>query len=142
MPHCNKTLMNAYKLRFACGTAGYEKILWQKLPFPCIRTLTKKLENLKFTSTIITEVFEFLKIKIAHFVKDLHKNCMIVLDEMTPGKFYDTSTNMYVGNVTLVGHNHSEIATHALIIILAGLGAKWKQVIRYDLMGNSVKGAI
>ena len=44
---CNETLLNAYKLKFACGTAGYEEILRQKLPFPCIRTLTKKLENFK-----------------------------------------------------------------------------------------------
>ncbi|XP_076665372.1 uncharacterized protein LOC143367443 [Andrena cerasifolii] len=44
---CNETLMNAYKLRSACGTAGYEEILRQKLPYPCIRTLTKKLKNFK-----------------------------------------------------------------------------------------------
>ncbi|XP_011860451.1 PREDICTED: uncharacterized protein LOC105557743 [Vollenhovia emeryi] len=128
MPHwCNQTLMNAYKLRFACGTAGYEEILKQKLPFPCIRTLTKKLENLKFNSgTVITEIFDYLKIKIAHFEKDLYKDCMIVLDEMSisPGRFYDISTNMFVSNVTLVGHDYTATATHALVIMLAGLGAR------------------
>lgn len=82
-------MTNAYKLRFACGSAGYEEILRQKFPFPCIRILTRKLENLKFTSgTVITEIFEFLKIKIAHFEKDIYEDCMIVLDEMsiTSGK--------------------------------------------------------
>lgn len=67
---------------------------------------------------------------------------MIVLDEMSiiPRSFYDTSTNMFVGNITLVGHDHIATATHALVIMLAGLGARWK-VVRYDLTGNSVKDA-
>ena len=65
--------MNAFKLRFACGTAGYEEILRQNLPCPCIRTLTKKLENFKFSSgTTTSEVFEFLKIKIRHFDRDIY----------------------------------------------------------------------
>ena len=42
----NETLMNAVKLRFACGTAGYQEILRQNLPYPCIRTLTKKIRKL------------------------------------------------------------------------------------------------
>lgn len=115
----------------------------QKLPFPCIKTLTKKLENLKFiTGLPINKVLEFLKIKISCFEKDIYRDCMIVLDEMsiTPGSFYDTSTNMYASNVTLFGHDHTETATHALVIMLVGIAAKWKQVIRYDFTGDSVKG--
>jgi len=115
--------MNAYKLHIDyIGTAGYEEILRQKLFLPCIKT--KKLENLKFTNgMIITEILKLLKIKIINFEKVLYKDCMIVLDEMsTPGWFYDTSTNTFVGNVTLVGHNHTVTATHALVIMLAGLG--------------------
>lgn len=140
---CNATLLNAYKLRFACGTSGYEEILRQKLPFPCVRTLTKKMENLKFNSgVIIDEVLDFLKIKICHFDNDLFKDCAIVMDEMsiTPGTFYDTSTNTFLGNVTLLGQDVTQTATHALVIMLAGLSARWKQVVRYDFTGDSVQG--
>ena len=115
----------------------------QNLPYPCIRTLTKKLENFKFSSGIISnEVYEFLKIKIRQFDKDIYKDCMLVLDEMsiTPGSFYDTSTNSFIGNVTLSDHDETKTATHALVFMLAGLGARWKQVVRYDFTGDSVNG--
>ncbi|XP_012143761.2 uncharacterized protein LOC100879234 [Megachile rotundata] len=38
----NKQITNTYKLRLACGTTGYKEILHQNLPYPCIRTMTKK----------------------------------------------------------------------------------------------------
>ena len=142
---CNETLVNAFKLRFAGGTSGYNEILRQKLPFPSVRTLTRKLENLKFTAgTAISEVFHFLKIKVDHFTNEIFKDCIIILDEMsiTPGNFYDTSSNTFIGNVTLEGHDQTQTATHALVIMLAGLGARWKQVVRYELTGDSVNGAL
>ena len=142
---CTKTLLNGFKLRFACGTSGYETILKLKLPFPCVRTLSKKMENLKFRpGAIIDEIFEFLRIKINSFEKDLYKDCMIVLDEMsiTPGNFYDVSTNTFLGLVTLPGHDQTETATHAQVIMIAGLGARWKQIVRFDFTGDSVNGRI
>jgi len=47
-------------------------------------------------------VFEFLRIKVLSFKKDLDKHCMLVLDEMsiTPSNSFDTSTNTFVGCVT------------------------------------------
>ena len=111
---CHATLINAYILRFACGKAGYEEILRQGFPFPSVRTLTRKLENLKFLSgSSILEVFEFLRIKISHFQDDYFRDCMIVLDEMsiTPGSHYDTSTNTFTGNVTLINPDMTQVAT-------------------------------
>ena len=142
---CNATLINAYKLRFDCGTAGYEEILRQGFPFPSVRTLTRKLENLKFLSgSSILEVFEFLRIKISHFQDDYFRDCMIVLDEMsiTPGSHYDTSTNTFTGNVTLINHDMTQVATHGLVFMIAGLSARWKQVVRYEFTGDSVDGQI
>jgi len=45
------------------------------------------------------EVFEFLKIKNAQFENNIHKDCVIVLDEMsiTPSDNYDPSTGDRTG---------------------------------------------
>lgn len=99
---CNGTLIKAYKLKFACGTAGYEELLKVNFPLPSIRTLTRKLESLKFKSGIISEIFELMKIKISLFEKEIDKDCTLVLDEMsiTAGSFYDLSRNTMIGKVT------------------------------------------
>lgn len=141
---CNKTLVNAYKLRFTCGSAGHTELLRQKFPLPSIRVLTRKLENFHFTAgEPLMDVFKFLQIKVDEFKHDIFKDCMVVLDEMsiTPGNFYDTSLNRFIGNVTLFEHNTSVIATKAMVIMLAGLGARWKQVVQYDFTGDSVNGS-
>lgn len=146
MPNwCNSTLIKAYKLKFACGTAGHEELLKANFPLPSIRTLTRKLENLKFKRGIIHEVFEFMKIRISGFEKEIDNDCTLVLDEMsiTTGNFYDSSTNTITGNVTLPDHDESDIATHGLVFMLAGIASRWKQVVAYYFTGkwrNSVNG--
>lgn len=139
---CNSTLIKAYKLKFACGTAGYEELLKANFPLPSMRTLSEKLENLKFKSGIINEVLEFMKIKISGFEKEIDKDCTLVLDEMsiTAGTFYDASTNTIIGNVTLPDHDTSIIVTHGLVFMLAGIASRWKQVVAYYLTGNKVNG--
>lgn len=139
---CNGSLIKAYKLKFAYGTTGYEELLKANFPLPSIRTLTRKLENLKFKSGIISEVFEFMKIKISGFEKEIDNDCTLVLDEMsiTAGSFYDSSTNTIIGNVTLPDHDVSVIATHDLVFMLTGIGSRWKQVVAYYFTGNKVNG--
>lgn len=141
---CSDTLLKALKLRFACGTSGYEEILKLNFPFPSVRTLVRKMENLKFKpGCVILEIVQFLEIKVNSF-QDFYKDCVLVLDEMsiTPGSFYDTSTNTFLGTVTLPEHDQSQIATHALVFMLAGLGARWKQIIRFDFTPDSVNGRV
>ena len=61
VPHwCHETILEALKLRFSCSTAGYEELLRQSFPLPSIRTLTKKMENIKFNGGISEEIFQFL----------------------------------------------------------------------------------
>uniref|UniRef100_A0ABD2X7D9 THAP-type domain-containing protein n=1 Tax=Trichogramma kaykai TaxID=54128 RepID=A0ABD2X7D9_9HYME len=141
---CSDTLLKALKLRFACGTSGYEEILNLNFPFPSVRTLVRKMENLKFKpGCVILEILQFLEIKVNSF-QDFYKDCVLVLDEMsiTPGSFYDTSTNTFLGTVTLPEHDQSQIATHALVFMLAGLGARWKQIIRFNFTPDSVNGRV
>lgn len=70
------------------------------------------------------------------------KDCILVLDEMaiTPGHIYDTSLNKYFGQVTLP--EHTGMATHVLVFMLAGINTRWKQVIAYYFTGNSVNGSV
>lgn len=133
--------MKAYKLRFACGNSGYQELLNQGYPLPSIRTLTRKLENLKFEPGLIDEVFDFLNIKISHFKKDTDKDCILILDEMciTSGIFYDNSSKKCIGKVTLPDNNKQE-ACQALVIMLAGIASRWKQIVAYHFTTKTLKG--
>lgn len=48
----NETIQRALKLQITCGATGYEELLQQGMPLPSLRTLRRKLENLKFKSGI------------------------------------------------------------------------------------------
>lgn len=141
MKWSDDTIVKAFRLKFACGTSGYEELLKQKLPYPSVRTLRRRLQNLKFDSGILHEVFRFLSFKMESFNEN-EKDCILVLDEMaiTPSNTYDTSLNKYFGQVTLPGH--SGIATHVLVFMLAGINTRWKQVVGYYFTGNSVNGSV
>jgi hypothetical protein len=58
------TVKNALQLHFACGPTGYRALLSQKYPLPSLRTLRRSIQFLKFESGILTEVFQFLAIKV------------------------------------------------------------------------------
>ena len=137
MKWSENTVIKALRLKFSCGDSGYKHLLQQIIPPPSIQTLQRKLEGLKFDSGILHEVFKFLKIKVESF-KNVERDCCLVLDEMaiTPGKTYDKNLNKYFGNVTLL--NHEGLATHVLVFMLAGINARWKQVVAYYSNGNSV----
>ncbi|XP_071636282.1 uncharacterized protein [Temnothorax longispinosus] len=140
----DKTLVKAYQLKFACGYSGYQELLRHGFPLPSIRTLRKKLENWKFQSGKSDEIFEFLNIKVSQFQNDIDRDCLIVLDEVriTPSKIYDSSTNTYVGYVTLPNHDSTEIATHGLVFMIVGIAKRWKQVITYFYTGKGSDGTI
>lgn len=138
----NATLIRANRIKFACGPSGYAELLEQNFPLPTLRTLARKMENLKFSSGIIEEIFQFLQIKSEHFANDIDRDCVLVLDEMsiTSGQFYDPGSNTCFGRVTLP--DHSGIAMHSLVFMLAGISARWKQTVAYYFTGNSVNGEV
>ncbi|XP_024873880.1 uncharacterized protein LOC112455899, partial [Temnothorax curvispinosus] len=137
---CNETLQKAYRYKFACGSSGYEEIT-RDLPLPSLRTLRRRLQSLQFDSGILNEVFDFLAIKVSQFQSGLDKFCGIILDEMkiTPGHTFDHSTNTYLGRATLSNQlKQYDTATHALVIMLGGIGSRWKQVVAYYFTSSSV----
>lgn len=70
-----ETVETALKLKFACHNTGYNLLLQNKIPLPSIRTLQSRVSELKFGSGILTEIFDFLKIKVAAY-KEEHKVCI------------------------------------------------------------------
>lgn len=139
---CNDTLKKALRY-FACGTAGYEEIA-RDWPLPSLRTLSRRHENLKFQSGVLDKVFDFWSIKTATFQNGLDKHCAIVLDEMTiaKGLIYYTSTHSYLEKATLANMSGEfDDATHDLVIMLAGIGSRWKQVVAYYYTSNSEDGS-
>lgn len=74
------------------------------------------------------------------YVELVEQKCMLVSDEksITPGQCYDTGTNTYYGNVTLPGD--TGIENHALVFMLAGISARWKQVVAYYFTSSKGDG--
>lgn len=142
----NQTVNEALGLKFTCGQSGYENVLYLNLPYPSIRTLQRRLENLKFESGILTEVFDFMKIKIDTMKQPQEKECVLLLDEMslTESVDYDTSTSSYFGNVTLPFHElqANVHANHALVFMLGGISTRWKQTVAYYYTSSSVDGSV
>jgi len=95
----NQTIQTALGLRFSCGTSGYNSLLKIGLPYPSVRTLQRRLENVKFESGILHEVLDFMKIKVRTFQTEQEKEAVLLLDEMSISQSidYDTSTGSYMG---------------------------------------------
>lgn len=104
--------------------------------------INKKIREFKIEFKIepglIDEVFDFLNIKISHFKKDTDKDCILVLDEMciTSGIFYDNSSKKFIGKVTLPDNNKQEAC---LVIMLAGIASRWKQIVAYHFTTKTLK---
>lgn len=94
----DETIQRALKLKFACGAAGYEELLQQKIPLPSLRTLRRKLENFQFKPGISKEMFEFLKYKKSFFNEERDIECELIFDEMTTSsKCYNPTTGSLNG---------------------------------------------
>jgi len=137
----NETIHKALKYKFTCGRSGYEE-LSHDLPLPLLRILSRRLKALKFTSGILDEVFEFLRIKVLSFKKDLDKYCMLVLDEMsiTPSNSFDTSTNTFVGCATLP--NNYDNNTQITKSVLTDFAKRLLQIIVNNMATNLLQGLL
>lgn len=135
----NNTVQKALRLKFACGSVGYEELLAQHQPLPSLRTIRRKLQNISFQSGILDEVFKMMSIKIVS-LNDKQTDCVLILDEMflTEGLIYDVATKSFIGNVTLP--DHEGVANHGLVFMLGGISSRWKQTVAYYFTSNSVNG--
>lgn len=131
------TIIEGLRTRFMCGTSGYEAVR-TKLALPSVRTLQRRLEDLQFDVGFLHEVFYFLSLK-RHSMMDEDADCGLVFDEMSISevKSFCQATKKYYGDVTIAGGNGK--ATHAIVFMLVGIRARWKQVISYHFTGNSIE---
>lgn len=133
------SIKKGLKLRFACGTTGYEMLLAEDMPLPSIRSLNRKMEHISMEPGILNEVFSFLKLKTTK-MNEFERVCCLTLDEMSiqPGVQYDKSSSCIRGETTLPGDNG--VATHALVFMLAGIGTRWKQTVAYHFTSDGFDG--
>ncbi|KAK6186664.1 hypothetical protein SNE40_005950 [Patella caerulea] len=133
------TYRKAFQLRFTCGTTGYEELLRQSQPFPSLRSLRSKLQDVKMEPGLLYETFELLKLKVKS-LSEKDRNCVLTLCEiaLNAGYQYDKSYSCIRGSVTLPGH--SGVATHGLVFTLGGISTRWKQVVAYHFTGDRVDG--
>lgn len=138
----NDTIQRALQLKFLCGVHGYEALIDQGIPLPSIRTLSRKLEELKFNPGICQDMLEFLKYKKSAFIDEKDVECGLVFDEMsiTDKQSLNSSTGATIGSITFPGQTGT--ATKALVFMLAGTCQRWKHIIGYHFTGSSIDGKI
>lgn len=61
------TVKKALKLRFSCGSTGYEEVRSTGMPLPSARTLRRRMQTIAFGSGVLTSVFSYMKIKVSHY---------------------------------------------------------------------------
>lgn len=138
----NVTIKKALKLKFSCGVSGYEELLNQGMPLPSIRTLRRKLEDVKFETGICSDMLQFLEYKKLSFDKETDIECGLVFYEMsiTAQRKYNPATGDFVGHITFPGKKG--IAKKALVFMLVGIANRWKHIIGYHFTGNSFHSKI
>ena len=137
----SSTLKKSLQLHFACGHTGYNVLLSHNYSLPSLRTLRRSLENFRFNTGILSEVFTYLAIKVSA-MSPQERECCMTLDEMsiTAGVQYDNRNDNFLGGVTLPGHSGTD--THVLVFMLGGITTRWKQTIAYYYAGNSTDGRV
>jgi len=125
-----ETVQKGLKLRYSCGSSGYQQVIKNVVPLPSVRTLQRKTEHLKFQPGILVEVLDAFEVELVDF-SDLDKDCSIFWDEMalTSCVELDRSTGCYIGTVTLP--NVTGVAYKALVFMFGGIHRKWKLTVAY-----------
>lgn len=138
MEWSNESIELGLKLKFSCGSTGYDLLINNNLPFPSISTLNRRLENLKFDTGILHEVMEFLSKKVMNMVEN-EKDCCLLMDEMkiSECREFDQANNKFFGNVTYPAVKN-EKASDAFVFQLGGISSRWKQVIAYEFTGKTL----
>ena len=131
------SIIEGLRTKFTCGSSAYE-VERKKRFLPSTRTLQKKLQCIHFDSGCLEEIVHLLQHKVSCMSED-DKDCVIVFDEMAiqPGITYCSNLKKYVGYTTAPGN--TGIANHLLVFMLAGLRARWKQVVGYHFTGDAIE---
>lgn len=109
-------------------------------PLPSKTTLQRRLENIAFSPGILKDLLPSLHSKVK-MLNEEEREDVLLLDEIsiTPVLDYDSSSEMIIGRPTVPSANGSfeNLATHALVFMIAGMSTRWKQIVAYHLTDNS-----
>lgn len=110
---------------------------------PSRRTLTRKIDHIKFKPGISDEMLEYLKYKVANFENDRDRECFIALDEISilGRKMFDPQMKKFIGDITLPSDAQGTVK-HGLVYVLTGTHTRWKQVIGYEFTGAGFDGSL
>lgn len=128
----NQTIKQSLKYRYTSGGTGYEEFR-KLIPLPSQRTLSRRIQKLKFEPGILYEIFELLKHKVTEMTyKD--RDCIIMTDEMAieEGIEYDSSLKQMFGNVTFPLLTKRK-AKNGMVVMLGGIQTHWKVIVAYEL---------
>ncbi|XP_064462553.1 uncharacterized protein LOC135373252 [Ornithodoros turicata] len=71
----------ALRLRFACGTAGYQALFDEGYPLPYVKTLTRRVSKIHFEPGILQSVIHVLEMKVAKMTV-IERDCVLFLGKM------------------------------------------------------------
>lgn len=74
MKWSHETVQKALQLKFSCGKSGYETLLGQGQPLPSIRTLQRRMQDIRFESGMLHEVFKLLTLKVCIKLEQMISN--------------------------------------------------------------------
>ncbi|KAG8224518.1 hypothetical protein J437_LFUL004209 [Ladona fulva] len=120
------------------------KVLRSLFPLPSKRTLTKFLSNFPFLPGINLHIFK----QVASFVEKLpesHRYCTLMFDEMAikPDLVYLPHIDMIVGYEDHGNRKRRNVvAKVAMVFMVRGVWANWKQPLAYYLSAGGTSSAI
>ena len=150
------TLQLCLQLFLMLGTAAYNFLRKERnFPAPCISTLRYYMSMISMEPGVISNDLMNLLAKKVSKMRPASRICALVIDEMSIQAQidYDNTTQAFIGHPTM---SHSEkqrakklakdenwtpmndVATKALNFELAGLEARWKQLILFHFTSNSL----
>ena len=139
---------------YVCGITGYSHLRDIGYPLPSLTTLREKIAFLDFRPGHFNDSFNLLKLKAERMSPGTSKDCALVFDELAidPRIEYDVKYKTLSGFCSIPRNSNGvtkkakkgipagkfdDLATHAQIWLLAGLGERWKHIVGHDLTGDS-----
>lgn len=135
----DETVMKAVVLKHKGGQACLEFTRRHIAPLPCVRTIQRHFEALKYKPGILNDNIEVLRHQVADFsVSQLRFGIYFDEKALIPGESLDPCTGEYIGKITLPPRD--EYATNILCFLCCGIECRLKMPVAYQFTGKSDTG--
>lgn len=125
----NDSIIKGLKFRFALSVHGYKFLRSTGYPLPSYSTLMRKIQDVKLTFGIFSDVIDLLKFKVESMCES-DRFCVLSYDEMVVSEQLDFDKNLgkFTGFVTL-GDKIDVLGQKIFTVVVRGIKNRWKQVI-------------